>query len=72
MAITRYEPWESLNQLQREPTRSQENKTSEGSVATAEWIPAVVTKEDDDLLLFMLIYPISNQKIYCRTPSGWL
>ena len=33
MAITRYEPWSLLNQLQRELQGSQDEKTSEGSIA---------------------------------------
>lgn len=48
MAITRYEPWGLLNQLQRELARSQDDKTSEGSIATAEWAPAVDIKEEAD------------------------
>ena len=48
MAITRYEPWGLLNQLQRELARSQDDKTSEGSIATAEWTPAVDIKEETD------------------------
>lgn len=48
MAITRYEPWSLLNQLQRELERSQTDKTGEGSIATAEWAPAVDIKEEND------------------------
>lgn len=48
MAITRYEPWGILNQLQRELGRVQEGGVAEGSTATAEWAPAVDIKEDDD------------------------
>lgn len=48
MAIIRYEPWGLLNQLQKELARSQEDKSSEGSIATAEWIPAVDIKEEAD------------------------
>ncbi|MBA2483259.1 MAG: Hsp20/alpha crystallin family protein [Nitrosomonas sp.] len=44
MAITRYEPWGLLNQLQRELERG----TAEGSTATAEWAPAVDIKEEAD------------------------
>ena len=47
MAITRYEPWSLLNQLQRELQGSQDEKTSEGSIATAEWAPAVDIKEEE-------------------------
>lgn len=42
MAITRYEPWGLLSQLQRELERG----TAEGSTATAEWAPAVDIKEE--------------------------
>jgi len=48
MAITRYEPWGLLNQLQKELARSREDKTGEGSIATAEWTPAVDIKEESD------------------------
>jgi len=51
MAITRYQPWGLLNQLQRELERSQGSTTSEGSIATAEWAPAVDIKEDNDKFL---------------------
>ncbi|NBQ69859.1 MAG: Hsp20/alpha crystallin family protein, partial [Nitrosomonadaceae bacterium] len=44
MAITRYEPWGLLSQLQRELERS----VAEGSTATAEWSPAVDIKEEAD------------------------
>ncbi len=42
MALTRYEPWGLLSQLQRELERN----VAEGSTATAEWSPAVDIKED--------------------------
>jgi len=44
MAITRYQPWGLLSQLQRELERS----VAEGSTATAEWAPAVDIKEEAD------------------------
>ncbi|MGR9051203.1 MAG: Hsp20/alpha crystallin family protein [Gammaproteobacteria bacterium] len=46
MAITRYEPWGLLSQLQRELERAHEG--GEGSIATAEWAPAVDIKEEAD------------------------
>jgi HSP20 family protein len=47
MAITRYEPWGLLNQLQKELERSYRDQNGEGSsVSTAEWAPAVDIKED--------------------------
>lgn len=48
MAITRYQPWSLLEQLQKELERSPEGKNGEGSIATAEWAPAVDIKEEAD------------------------
>jgi HSP20 family protein len=48
MAIIRYEPWGLLNQLQNELERSRDDKSGEGTVATAEWAPAVDIKEEVD------------------------
>jgi HSP20 family protein len=51
MAITRYEPWGLLNQLQRELDRTYEGDEDSGSIATAEWAPAVDIKEENDRFL---------------------
>ncbi|MCX7094164.1 MAG: Hsp20/alpha crystallin family protein [Methylobacter sp.] len=48
MAIIRYEPWGLLNQLQKELALSRDDKAGEGSIATAEWAPAVDIKEEAD------------------------
>lgn len=48
MAIIRHDPWGVLNQLQRELALSREEKSGEGSIATAEWAPAVDIKEEAD------------------------
>lgn len=49
MAIVRYQqPWSLLNQLQKELERSFQGTTNEGSIATAEWAPAVDIKEETD------------------------
>ena len=48
MAITRYEPWGWLNQLQGELERAPIWGPSEGPVATAAWAPAVDIKEEKD------------------------
>ena len=48
MGIVRYEPWGLLNQLQRELKFSQDDKAGEGSIATAEWAPAVDIREEAD------------------------
>ena len=47
MAIIRYEPWNLLNQLQKELERAYEGEEN-GSIATAEWAPAVDIKEETD------------------------
>ena len=57
MAITRYEPWSLLNQLQRELQGSQDEKTGEGSIATAEWAPAVDIKEETDKFVIIADIP---------------
>jgi HSP20 family protein len=57
MAITRYEPWSLLNQLQRELLSSQDEKTTEGSIATAEWAPAVDIKEETDKFVIIADIP---------------
>ena len=46
MAITRYEPWGLLSQLQKELERASDGSNGSGSVATAEWAPAVDIKEE--------------------------
>lgn len=49
--LTRYEPWGILNQLRRELDQAGKGAASDGSVATAEWVPAVDIKEDSDEFL---------------------
>jgi len=48
MAITRYEPWGLLTQLQRELERVRDDAAGNGSSATAEWAPMVDIKEEAD------------------------
>lgn len=48
MAHRFYQPLGLLNQLQRELERSQGATTGDGSIATAEWAPAVDIKEAAD------------------------
>lgn len=47
MAITRYEPFTILNQLQRELDRVRDGEENGGRIATAEWAPAVDIKEEE-------------------------
>ncbi|MDD5410427.1 MAG: Hsp20/alpha crystallin family protein [Methylobacter sp.] len=73
MAITRYEPWGLLNQLQRELARSQDDKTSEGSIATAEWAPAVDIKEDTDKFVIYADIPgVKPENIEVSMEAGVL
>jgi HSP20 family protein len=73
MAITRYEPWGLLNQLQRELARSQDDKTSEGSIATAEWTPAVDIKEETDKFVIYADIPgVKPENIEVSMEAGVL
>lgn len=47
MAITRYEPFNVLTQLQRELNRFREGDEGNSRIATAEWAPAVDIKEEE-------------------------
>ena len=57
MAITRYEPWSLLSQLQKELLSSQDDKASEGLIATAEWVPLVDIKEAADKFIIYADIP---------------
>ena len=57
MAITRYEPCGLLNQLQKELERAHDVEGGEGSIATAEWAPAVDIKEDEDKFVIQADIP---------------
>jgi HSP20 family protein len=52
MAIVRYDPWSVMTQLQEEMNKAFNRvgagDESSGSVVTADWIPAVDIKEEDD------------------------
>jgi len=61
MTLVRYEPWNMLQQLQREMNTLFENRfPAEGensNVATSDWAPAVDIKEEDDRFLVMADIP---------------
>ena len=57
MAITRYEPWGILNQLQKELERAYEGDANESSVSTAEWAPAVDIKEEAERFVLLADIP---------------
>ncbi|HKK14121.1 MAG TPA: Hsp20/alpha crystallin family protein [Gammaproteobacteria bacterium] len=54
MAVTRYEPWSMLNQLQNEINRMFDNRLpptgaeDNANVVTGDWVPAVDIKEEQD------------------------
>jgi HSP20 family protein len=52
-----YQPWGLLNQLQRELERAHEGGSGEGSIATAEWTPAVDIKEESDKFVLLADIP---------------
>jgi HSP20 family protein len=63
MALARYEPWGLLNQLQRELERAFDTSrgaSTENSVATAEWSPAVDIKEEKDRYVLIADLPGVN------------
>ena len=52
MTLTRYEPWNLLDQMRREMDRAFDSRADEGSsVATSDWVPAVDIKEEGDRYL---------------------
>ncbi|MGR9114360.1 MAG: Hsp20/alpha crystallin family protein [Gammaproteobacteria bacterium] len=72
MAIVRYEPWGLLSQLQRELERASEG-AGEGSIATAEWAPAVDIKEDADKFVIHADIPgVSPEDIDVSMEDGVL
>lgn len=52
MAMTRYEPWNLMNQLHSEINRMFDHRLGrydeDGSVVTTDWVPAVDIKEESD------------------------
>lgn len=73
MAIIRYEPWGLLNQLQRELSLSRDEQAGEGSIATAEWAPAVDIKEEDDKFVILADIPgVKPENIEVSMEAGVL
>jgi HSP20 family protein len=73
MAIIRYEPWGLLNQLQKELERSQDIQSSEGSISTAEWAPAVDIKEENDKFVLQADIPgVKPEDIEVNMEAGVL
>ena len=58
MAVTRYEPWNVVSQLQNEINRVFGNlNETEGSSATSQWSPAVDVREYSDRFQLLLDVP---------------
>lgn len=73
MAITRYQPWGLLNQLQRELERAHEGSAGDGSIATAEWAPAVDIKEENDKFVLHADIPgVKPEEIEVSMENGVL
>lgn len=73
MAITRYEPWSLLTQLQKELERSVADSSGEGSVSTAEWAPAVDIKEESDKFVLHADLPgVKPEEIEVNMEGGIL
>ena len=73
MAIIHYQPWTFLNQLQKELERSRDMQSGDDTVATAEWIPAVDIKEEDDKFVLHADMPgVSPDAISVNMEAGVL
>lgn len=59
MTLTRYNPWSLFDQLQRDLNMPLNKFDSDdnGSIATANWVPAVDIKEDDKAFTLMADIP---------------
>jgi len=74
MAITRYEPWGLLTQLQRElEQRMRDDMATESTSAVAEWAPAVDIKEEEGKFVLHADLPgVKPEAIEVTTDSGML
>ena len=73
MAITRYEPWGLLTQLQKELEQMRGDAVREGSSATAEWAPAVDIKEQPDkFVLYADLAGVKPEEIDISMENGVL
>ncbi|MDT8363900.1 MAG: Hsp20/alpha crystallin family protein [Nitrosomonas sp.] len=73
MAITKYEPWGLLTQLQRELERVREDSGGNDSLATTEWAPAVDIKEEADRFVLYADLPgVKPEEIDVNMENGIL
>jgi len=74
MTLTRYEPWNLLEQMRREMDRALDTRAAEGSsVATSDWVPAVDIKEENDSFVIIADIPgVDPKDIEVNMDSGML
>ena len=74
MAVTRYEPWNVVSQLQNEINRVFGNLgETEGSSATSQWSPAVDVREYSDRFQLLLDVPgVDPQDVEITLDNGIL
>ncbi len=76
MALTRYEPWTVVNQLQREMNRlfeGREGQVEDGNVATSDWIPAVDIRDEPNRFVILADVPgVDVKDIEVQMENGML
>ena len=74
MTLTRYEPWNLLDQMRREMDRAMDTRADEGSsVATSDWVPAVDIKEEKDRFVIIADIPgVDPKDIEVHMENGML
>ena len=74
MTLTRYEPWNLLDQMRREMDRTMGSRADEGSsVATSDWVPAVDIKEEKDNFVIVADIPgVDPKDIEVHMENGML
>ena len=74
MTLTRYEPWNLLDQMRREMDRALDVRGDEGSsVATSDWVPAVDIKEEKDGFVIIADIPgVDPKDIEVHMENGML
>jgi HSP20 family protein len=72
MAITRYDPWNMLDQMRREMERYYEGR-DESQMSTADWTPAVDVREEGDAFLISADIPgVDPKNIEIHAENGVL
>ncbi len=79
MSVTRYSPWDVVNQIQQDLNRVFESRRGEGTTAdtsnvvTAQWAPSVDIKEDAERFVLLVDVPgVKPQDIEVTMEQGVL